>query len=355
MGWAAKYGKRYRAMYRDADGKMCSAGIHDRKRDAEDAANEAEAKARGDLKEVLTWAEWKTEWWQTRTVQPSTLARDERAINTHIMPRWGDVLLPDISRHDVQLWVTALSGGKKPLQPTTVAKTFRIFSGSMRAAVVADLIPSSPCEGIKLPKAGPTPDRFLSNAECEAIRKYLDDEWVILFDLLLGTGMRFGEGLALHWENVNLESGTIEVRWSFDRVARVVKAPKNNTSRTVPLSDELKTVLVRRLKDNGFGTPPDVEYVGSSKPHTGLVVGSLNERSWVYAWRAALKVAKVDGRPVTARAHDLRHTYASRLVQDGVDLLTVGNLLGHSAPTVTARYARVADTRWGDVRRSLNG
>lgn len=353
MGWAAKYKTRYRAMYRDANGKMCSAGIFDRKRDAEDAANEAEAQARGLRREVLTWAEWKDVWWETRTVQPSTLARDDRAIRTHILPRWGDVLLPGIEKHDVQLWVTSLS--RTGLQPTTVTKTFRIFSGSLKAAVDAGHLSSSPCAGVKLPKAAPSPDRFLTPAECAAIRKFLDDEWVILFDILLGTGMRFGEALALHWEDVNLEAGTVDVFWSFDRVSRVIKAPKSQKMRTVPIGDDLRDVLADRLKKAGLGSPPDVEYVGSRRPRTGLVVGSLNERSWMYAWRAAVKVASVDGRKVgNVRTHDLRHTYASRLVQDGVDLLTVANLLGHSSSTVTERYARVADTRWRDVRRSLN-
>ena len=352
MGWAAKYGKRYRAMYRDSQGKMCSAGIYDKKRSAEDAANDAEAKSRGTVKESSTWSEWKDIWWQTRTVQPSTRTRDEGAISMHIKPRWGDELLENISKHDVQLWVTSLS---PKLKPTTVVKTFRILSGSLKAAVIAEHLSSNPCEGVKLPKPSPSPDRFLSDAECEALRKFLDEEWEILFDLLLGTGMRFGEGLALHWEDVDLQAGTIDVFWSFDRVSRIIKSPKSGKSRRIPIGATLRAVLAARLEANGFGTPPDIEYVGSRKVRTGLVVGSLNERSWTYAWRAAVKVATVDGRKVgSVRAHDLRHTYASRLAQKGVPLYEIQRLLGHSSTEMTARYARLLPNEFDVVRQALD-
>lgn len=355
MGWAAKYDKRYRAMYRDSNGKMCSAGIYARKRDAEDAANNAEAVARGHIAEIPTWREWKLEWWNTRMVEESTLARDERAINTHIMPRWGDELLTSITKHDVQVWVAGLSAPPKPLAPTTVRKIFHILSGSLKAAVEAEKIPTNPCEGIKLPKPGPTPDRFLSDVECDALRKFLDDEWVIVFDLLLGTGMRFGEALALHWEDVNLEQATIDVYWSFDRITRKIKAPKSRQARRVPIGPELVKILSTRLDEMGFGSPPGVEYVGSRRTRTGLVVGSLNEREWTYAWRAAKKVATVDGRKVgNVRAHDLRHTYASRLAQRGVSLYEIQRVLGHTTPDMTARYARLMPDEFSSIRQALN-
>lgn len=361
MGWAAKYGKRYRAMYRDSSGKMCSAGIHDRRRDAEDAANEAEAIARGAKKSVPTWSEWKDEWWQLRVIDDSTRQRDESAIRKHVEPRWGDVLLPDITRRDVQLWVNELA---EELAPATVAKTFRILSGSMAVAHSEGIIPSNPCqtrtktlrEGVILPKPNPLPDRFLTDAECEALRAFIEDEWQIMFDILLGTGMRLGEAFALHWEDVDLRNGVVTVFWSFDHVGRRIKAPKDRKPRSIPIGEDLRKLLADRLERLGSGTPPDVIYVGSRTTHTGLVVGSLNDRGWQYAWRAARRFATVDGRKVgQVRTHDLRHTYASRRAQDNIDMFTLGRLLGHSNYKTTERYARVGNTRWDDVRRSLNG
>ena len=254
MGWAAKRGNKYRAMYRDDSGRMKSAGTFTRKRDAEAAANDAETKTR-QQHDNPTWSEWSATWMGTRQLSPATRQHDKREIEKRLEPKWGDTLLSDITQLQVKQWVKELEG--EGLKPNTVIKVFRVFSGSMRAALNAELIGSNPCQGVKLPSAGPTPDRFLTDEECDAIRKYMDDEWVILFDLLLGAGMRFGEGLALHWEDVDLRAKTIDVYWSFDRVALQFKPPKSGRARTIPISDRLVKALDERKSG---GSSPSTLY-----------------------------------------------------------------------------------------------
>lgn len=358
MGWAAKRGAKYRAMYRDAEGNMKSAGTFDRKRDAQIAADTAEAADRsGGNTDVLTWAEWWPEWWKTRTVAPSTLEREQQAIAKYLEPRWGDVLLVDIKHLEVQEWVAELA--RTGMAATTVAKLRNILSGSLRAAMAKGLVSANPCQGVTLPKPGPSPDRFLSDEECAAIRMYLDPEQQFLFDVLVGTGARFGEALGLHWEDVHLGAKPrITIRWAYDRVDHAMKAPKSNQIRTVPISKELARQFADRLKRDGMGEPAKIPYRGSREPHTGPVYVNRNDTEWRYAWRAAVRVATVGKgakkRKVGAvRTHDLRHTYASRLVQKGAALQTVKDLLGHSTVGLTERYARLAPNKFDDVRDLL--
>lgn len=358
MGWTVKRGNSYQARYRDADGRTRAAGTFARKSDAQKAADQAGINLHED-KETLTWTEWKPIWWASRTVEPGTLARDQLAIDKHVEPRWGEIRLDEIAKHDVQLWVTELR--KTGLAATTVAKLRNILSGSLRAAVDAEEIDTNPCQGVKLPKAGPSPDRFLTPEECDAIRKFLPPDQQFLFDLLLGTGMRFGEALGLHWEDVDCKSDkpTVTVYWSWDRVDRSMKAPKSNQSRTIPISAALAGALKAKLAEDGWGEPLLVEYRGSRKPHSGVVIASRNETEWMYGWRAAVKVATVgtgkDKRKVgSVRTHDLRHTYASRRVQSGTELQVVKDLLGHSTITLTERYARLAPNKFDDVRKHLD-
>jgi integrase len=127
----------------------------------------------------------------------------------------------------------------------------------------------------------------------------------------LDTGMRLGELLGLSWENVDLDLGII----------RVVKT-KTRRNREIPISGRLDEVL--RL------LPRSTEH---SRVFLGIDGGPIKSLKEAYA--AALERAELG----KIRFHDLRHTFATRLVLGGVDLFTVKELLGHSTIITTQRYA----------------
>mgnify|MGYP003386587784 FL=1 len=131
----------------------------------------------------------------------------------------------------------------------------------------------------------------------------------------LGTGMRMGEILALSWRGVDLTRRTVMVFQS-----------KNGERRTIPLNQTILSLL----KERGTLRSLSTDLVFPSKTHTALESGHLRR-----AFRLALKKARIE----EFHFHDLRHTFATRLVQAGVELYKVQRLLGHKSPMMTQRYA----------------
>ena len=135
----------------------------------------------------------------------------------------------------------------------------------------------------------------------------------------INTGVRRGELFSLAWQDVDLARGNLTVRGS---------GAKSGKTRHVPLNDEAARVLRAWHQQAG-------------EPVTGLVFpGKAGARldTIKTAWSGLLNAAGISG----FRWHDLRHTFASKLVMAGVDLNTVRDLLGHSDLTMTLRYAHLA-------------
>ena len=126
----------------------------------------------------------------------------------------------------------------------------------------------------------------------------------------LNTGLRRGELIALDWSDINLPAKRLHVR---------AAAAKSGKSRYVPLNKEAGAVLTRWQKQGG----------------TGRV---FNVRDVKTAWHALMKAAAIKG----FNFHDLRHSFASKLVMAGVDLNTVRELLGHADLKMTLRYSHLA-------------
>jgi len=134
--------------------------------------------------------------------------------------------------------------------------------------------------------------------------------------MALNTGMRRGEILDLRWENVDFKRRFIRVERS-----------KNGRSRKVPMNSQLAAEL-GRLRGNG--TP----YVFTQRAGERL-------KSIVTAFQTACRHAGIGH----VRFHDLRHTFATNLVMNGVDLVTVKEILGHSDISMTVRYSHPSDER----------
>lgn len=221
---------------------------------------------------------------------------------------------------------------------------------------------ASGIKALKHDKAGRV--RFLSPAEEAALRKALDDRerrlvaartrgntWRAArgYDLMperegemvdhlrpmvlvaLNTGLRRGELFSLRWEDVNLPAKVLTV---------VAASAKSGHTRRVPLNTEALAIL-RTWRDRH----PDAK---------GLVFPSLEgERlnNINRSWRAVAKAAKLVG----FRFHDLRHSFASKLVQQGVDLNSVRTLLGHSEISTTLIYAHLAPAGLASAVERLTG
>ena len=145
--------------------------------------------------------------------------------------------------------------------------------------------------------------------------------------LALNTGMRRGELFSLKWPEVDLESGVVTVR---------AESAKSGQTRRIPLNTEASTVLTtwRARQSNG----------GKGFVFPGIGGGRLTNIT--KSWAGLVKLAKLHA----FNFHDLRHSFASKLVQRGTDLNTVRELLGHSEIKTTLVYAHLAD---GNLRSAV--
>lgn len=133
------------------------------------------------------------------------------------------------------------------------------------------------------------------------------------------TGMRRGEILSLTWNGVDFARRTVTVFRS-----------KNGERRTVPVNQTVLEILTKRYEERDGGRPARDSLVFRSEADTPLDGSNLRR-----AFNSALEAAKIEN----FHFHDLRHTFATRLVQAGVDLYKVQRLLGHKSPSMTQRYA----------------
>jgi integrase len=300
------------------------------------------------------WGEWADEWIASRQVEATTAKADGYRRQHHLDPRWHDVPIGSITRHDVKAWATDLS---RTLGPSTVQRCIHLLSASLNAAVDAEVLESNPAARIKLPKGAVDQERFLTTEEFDALREHLpstDDQLVA--DMLVFTGLRWGELAGLHWSRVDLRRGIVKVVETYSEVAYEMKAyPKGKRSRDVPLTPELVAALAEHRRDQPKQSTCGLEH-GSGICRSGLVFTSeegrpLRNSKWSDIWRKAVTEAEIGH----VRIHDCRHTYASWLLQQGLPLAEVGRLLGHISTQTTAKYSHLAETPSAAVLAALKG
>jgi integrase len=151
-----------------------------------------------------------------------------------------------------------------------------------------------------------------------------------LVQFALGTGMRMGEILSLSWRGVDFTRRTVMLFHS-----------KNGERRTIPLNHTILSLMKAKKEETHFIKQP----TGNVIPLNGENPGDLVFRSKAgtpiesghlrRSFRLALKKAGIED----FHFHDLRHTFATRLVQAGIELYKVQRLLGHKSPMMTQRYA----------------
>lgn len=361
MAWAERLPSgKYRGLYRDANGKKRSVGeTFSHKTRAERAAAALEGKVRrsvfGDPDAGRrTWGEWCDEWWPTRSVEPSTLRVDAGRRKTHLDPRWALVPIGSIRRHDVKEWAQTMKA--RGVGASSCQRAVHLLSASLAAAVDAEILESNPAARISLAKGAQAMERFLTHDEFAAVVDELPTTADQLVAYMLAyTGLRWGELAGLHWNRVDLGRGVIRVVETWDEKTGQMKAyPKGKQVRDVPVPEWL-VALLKELPKPARGARcgiPHAEGVCRSSlvltTERGAVMRNTN---WAPEWRNAVKDADVGH----CRIHDLRHTYASWLIQSGVPLAEVGRLMGHASTATTAKYAHLADTPTAAVLSALGG
>ena len=257
---------------------------------------------------------------------PKSHVRDCSALK-HLLPVFGEKSLADVTPKGLVAYRNQRR--TEGAATATINKELQVVRHAFNVAMREwEWCQTNPMHRVSLEPAHNTVDRWLR--EDEEVRLFnaapLWLQEIITF--ALNTGMRQGEILALQWHDIDFCRGTL-----------VVMTSKNRERRTIPLNHVVYDLLSRKR-------------AAGKKDGPVFVTGQGNDLKERYLVRTFTKVRNQAGL-TDFRFHDLRHTFASRLVQKGIDLYRVQLLLGHKTGTMTQRYAHHCPESLRDGVRAL--
>ncbi|MBI3393781.1 MAG: site-specific integrase [Nitrospirae bacterium] len=234
-------------------------------------------------------------------------------IIARFIAEWGDRTLAEVTPAIISQWKTRRLGEVSAASVNRALAVLRCaFNVTMREW---EWCRDNPVVRVKREKEPPGRDRWLSAEEEGRVLQAAPPWFREVITFAVNTGMRQGEILSLRWSSVDLFRRTVTVERS-----------KNGEKRTVPINEAVLTILKEKSRVRSL----KADLVFHSEAHTAIDPANLR-----HVFGKALEKAKIED----FRFHDLRHTFATRLVQAGVDMYKVQRLLGHKTPTMTQRYA----------------
>ena len=310
--------------------------------------------------EKLTLAEWINTWFETYSkplIRPSTAKAYQSFIKNHIIPNIGDNSLSGLEPIDIQKMYNSIkTTGRVQTNPRKARRDWdsnnagnegqSLSSGLVRSvhslllqcleqAVRNRLITYNPVSSCKPPPKEKSEMRIIPSDKIGAYLKAADEcGFLPMFFLELSSGLRRGELLALLWSDLDAADNTISItkQVTGTKGGLVVSAPKTpNSIRVIAIPEqatELLSIEHAKHPNNPYMFPSPV----TGKMYYPDSVGRIHKRILV---KAGLE---------KNRFHDLRHTFSTLALQNGVDIKTLSNMLGHySAGFTLDTYTHVTD------------
>ena len=308
--------------------------------------------ARFDISNVkkMTVESYMTHWLEDvkkPEVKPGSYDRIEQSLTYQIFPAIGHIQINALTSNDVQKMINSILETRSY---STAKKAYNNLNACMELGVQRGEIIKNPVKGVKLPSSKSkekkavtayTPDEIEAIVE-EAKRTYKNGTPVYrygyLIILILNTGMREGEPLYLKWKDVDLEKRRIYIHGDVVEVKNrdenaessyiciEQETPKTDKStRYIPLNDNAVEALENLRK-----LIKDKDRVIATKNHT-----ILSPRKVYRTMENILTACKITGK--TNLVHALRHTFATTLIRNGVDIKAVSEILGHEDVSTTLK------------------
>ena len=300
------------------------------------------------LKPDMPFGDWMDFWYQNFSkpkIRQTTMECYENRIYNHIIPEIGKIPLCKLTQNDLQQFYARLKkGGRRRLveyygeglSDRMVRSCHTTCRTALEKAVTEGLITTNPAIGCRLPPKKAKEMQVLTQDE---IRRFLiqahEEGYYEFFLLELTTGMRRGEILGLQWKDVNISTGELHIRRQVVKkgAQTLISKPKTKSSiRTILLPPGMVEILAELKKtatcDWVFPSP-----VKEGEPR--------NPDSLYGRFQKILKRAQCK----KVRFHDLRHTFATMALENGMDIKTLSAMIGHiSAETTLNIYSHITDT-----------
>ena len=333
-GYDAKTGKR---IIKNVLGKT-QAEVKEKLKRALEETNGLDVSRTADEYTVASWLRAWYELYAKPNVRTATANRYQLIIEQYTVPRIGSIKLKKLTTRPLQkLYKELLECGRihvgknqnRGLSTTTVHSVHLMLHCALDRAVKERLIPRNPCEDCIVPKPRKLEMKILPP---EHIKAYLDAAeargLLPMFYLELVSGLRKGELVALRWDDLDIQQRTIFVSKQYvrnpDGSLELTRPKTENSVRLVSIPQTTVDLLIQEHSKH-----PDSPYMFPS-PLTGEM---YHPDSVVNLHKKILKDAGLEH----LRFHDLRHTFATTALQNGVDVKTVSSMLGHFDAGFTLR------------------
>ena len=273
---------------------------------------------------------WIEKWIATQNhIKPTTKMMYYSHLKNHIKGSIGGITLKRLTAEAIQKFVDSET---EKYEPKTVHAVFSMLKLSLKAAKGKGYI-ANIYSDIRLPKVRRKVLRVFTPQEQKRFEKAIQDSnnrYDIGILLCLYTGIRIGELCALRWENIDLENSTLYILHTAERVLNddkkskkktkiSIEEPKSDTStRPIPIPAFLVKILAEYERSEGYILRDNGNYTDSRNIS-----------------RRFKKLLEIAGLPDTFKFHILRHSFATRALELGMDIKTLSEILGHASITIT--------------------
>lgn len=285
-------------------------------------------------------------------------------MKNHVYPYFKEkgLRLCEITKDNLQEFINekAKNGklnGKGGLAPRSLKLIKNIVNQTLQFCVSEGMIPSNPCQFVKLPACQRYEAKFYTKSQIdELLGKIKDEPLYPLIRLTALYGLRRSEALGLCWDCVNFEAETITIRRTVSKVTTVVakdKTKNNSSRRSFPMTPDVKQLLL----DLKAQQEQDKKFFGKEYHDSDYVFRWPDGRPFSpdYVSDKFPRLLKANNMP-KIRFHELRHSAASNLLSMGFSLKDVQEWLGHSDIKTTANiYGHLDAKRKKSMAEALAG